>query len=83
MPYITSGFTWQHSSLGQQISCVAVCEVLDHPGVKCAVESVNDANRSRAENSEAGEVPKKYFVVTSSDLVRVKYLFVFTDKEKR
>ncbi|XP_047139815.1 protein mono-ADP-ribosyltransferase PARP16 [Hydra vulgaris] len=84
MPYISSGFTWQHSKLGQQISCVAVCEVLDHPGVKCTMKTVNGANRSRANNSEAGEVPKKYFVVTSSDLVRVKYIFVFTDKtEKR
>lgn len=81
MPYVASGGLWKHSSFGSKASCVAMCEVLNHPGVKCQVEN-GDKTRATAQNSEHGEVPNKYFVVTSSNLVRLKYLFMFLDKRK-
>lgn len=37
-----------------------------------------DRQRSRAKNSEGGEVPQKYFVVTNNQLLRVKYLLVYS-----
>jgi len=80
MPYVSRGGLWKHSSLGSHASCVAVCEILDHPGVKYHLQ--NDKIRSTAKNSELGEVPNKYFVITSSNLVRIKYLFVFLDKKQ-
>jgi len=84
MPYVSGGTIWKHSKLGHQVSCVAVCEILDHPGVKCQIETPDKSkakNKLYAKNSEMGEVPYKYFVVTSSDLVRIKYILVFIDKE--
>uniref|UniRef100_A0A3Q2CMQ6 Poly [ADP-ribose] polymerase n=1 Tax=Cyprinodon variegatus TaxID=28743 RepID=A0A3Q2CMQ6_CYPVA len=37
-----------------------------------------DRQRSRAKNSEGGDVPQKYFIVTNNQLLRVKYLFVYS-----
>uniref|UniRef100_H3D868 Poly [ADP-ribose] polymerase n=1 Tax=Tetraodon nigroviridis TaxID=99883 RepID=H3D868_TETNG len=75
---------WQESLLGPLLSCVALCEVIDHPDVKCQVKKKDseliDRQRSRAKNSEGGEVPHKYFVVTNNQLLRVKYLLVYSQR---
>ena len=81
MPYVSRGGLWKHSKLGSHASCVALCEILDHPGVKYQVQNDKSKSRSQADNSELGEVPNKYFVVTQSNLVRIKYIFVFLDKK--
>ncbi len=79
MPYTTSGETWNHSILGEQLSCVAMCEVMDHPLVKCKLEK-SSPSRARAKDSMGGDVPDKYFVVTNSELVRLKYVLVFAKR---
>lgn len=75
---------WRESLLGSLLSCVALCEVIDHPDVKCQVKRKDseaiDRQRSRAKNSEGGEVPQKYFIVTNNQLVRVKYLLVYSQR---
>lgn len=100
---------WQESLLGPLLSCVALCEVIDHPDVKCQVKKKGAAprsraseistfkwepdfslcfsdsefihrQRSRAKNSEGGEVPHKYFVVTNNQLLRVKYLLIYSQR---
>ncbi|XP_003967755.1 protein mono-ADP-ribosyltransferase PARP16 isoform X2 [Takifugu rubripes] len=75
---------WQESLLGPLLSCVALCEVIDHPDVKCQVKRKDsehvDRQRSRAKNSEGGEVPHKYFVVTNNQLLRVKYLLLYSQR---
>ncbi|XP_061825317.1 protein mono-ADP-ribosyltransferase PARP16 isoform X2 [Nerophis lumbriciformis] len=75
---------WQESLLGPLLSCVALCEVIDHPDVKCQVKKkdseILDRQRSRAKNSEGGDVPQKYFVVTNNQLLRVKYLLVYSQR---
>lgn len=100
---------WQESLLGPLLSCVALCEVVDHPDVKCQVKKKGaaprsrtpgiktlkrkpdsrrtfsdseavDRQRSRAKNSEGGEVPHKYFVVTNNQLLRVKYLLLYSQR---
>lgn len=38
---------WQESLLGPLLSCVALCEVIDHPDVKCQVKKKGAAPRSR------------------------------------
>lgn len=40
-----------------------------------------DRQRSRARNSEGGDVPQKYFVVTNNQLLRVKYLLVYSQRK--
>lgn len=75
---------WRESLLGPLLSCVALCEVIDHPDVKCQVKKkdseIIDRQRSRAKNSEGGDVPQKYFVVTNNQLLRVKYMLVYSQR---
>uniref|UniRef100_A0A1A8EVY4 Poly [ADP-ribose] polymerase n=1 Tax=Nothobranchius korthausae TaxID=1143690 RepID=A0A1A8EVY4_9TELE len=80
--YSPHGSSWRESILGPLLSCVALCEVIDHPDVKCQVKKKDsdsiDRRRSRARNSEGGDVPQKYFIVTNNQLLRVKYLLVYS-----
>lgn len=39
-----------------------------------------DKRRARAPDSLGGDVPDKYYIVTNSELVRLKYLLIFSDK---
>ncbi|XP_029431174.1 protein mono-ADP-ribosyltransferase PARP16 isoform X2 [Rhinatrema bivittatum] len=85
--YSPYGQGWQHSLLGSRLSCVAVCEVIDHPDVKCQVKKKDskeqDRKRARVQNSEGGDVPQKYFVVTNNQVVRVKYFLLYSQKQHR
>nr|XP_020667814.1 mono [ADP-ribose] polymerase PARP16 [Pogona vitticeps]XP_020667815.1 mono [ADP-ribose] polymerase PARP16 [Pogona vitticeps] len=85
--YSPHGLGWQRSIMGPLLSCVAVCEIIDHPDVKCQVQKKDskeiDKKRARVKNSEGGDVPQRYFVVTNSQLIRVKYLLVYSQKQRR
>ncbi|XP_033634543.1 protein mono-ADP-ribosyltransferase PARP16-like [Asterias rubens] len=87
MPYSPVGKGWEGSSLGTTLSCVLVCELIDHPDVKCQTRDRSSSNtdgprRSHAPKSVGGEVPEKYYVVTNNEVVRVKYVLVFADSAK-
>ncbi|XP_067013516.1 protein mono-ADP-ribosyltransferase PARP16 [Anabrus simplex] len=77
LPYSPMGYAWGRSLLGSQLSCIALCEMINHPDVKCQDEE-SGPSRSITTDSIGGEVPKKYFVVLNSDLVRVRYLLVYS-----
>uniref|UniRef100_A0A8C0RLR7 Poly [ADP-ribose] polymerase n=1 Tax=Canis lupus familiaris TaxID=9615 RepID=A0A8C0RLR7_CANLF len=83
--YSPHGLGWQRSLLGPILSCVAVCEVIDHPDVKCQMKKKDskeiDRRRARIKHSEGGDVPPKYFVVTNNQLLRVRYLLVYSQKQ--
>ncbi|MGH0158187.1 UNVERIFIED_CONTAM: hypothetical protein FKN15_049747 [Acipenser sinensis] len=85
--YSPHGSGWQKCILGPLLSCVAVCEIIDHPDVKCQLKNKDsdsiDRRRARVRNSEGGDVPQKYFVVTNNQLLRVKYLLVYSEKQHR
>ncbi|KAK1160839.1 protein mono-ADP-ribosyltransferase PARP16-like [Acipenser oxyrinchus oxyrinchus] len=85
--YSPHGSGWQKCILGPLLSCVAVCEIIDHPDVKCQLKKKDsdsiDRRRARVRNSEGGDVPQKYFVVTNNQLLRVKYLLVYSEKQHR
>lgn len=86
MMYSHYGQGWKNSVIGDKISCVAVCEILDHPDVKCTVKSETNSerqnrSRARARNSEGGDVPERYYVVTNNQAVRVKYVLVYAEKK--
>ncbi|XP_030748669.1 protein mono-ADP-ribosyltransferase PARP16-like [Sitophilus oryzae] len=76
--YASYGETWKKSSLGTKHSIIAVAEIInDHEEVKCKDKN----NKGRSFNQDSyGEIPEKYFVVTNSELLRVKYLLVYTQK---
>ncbi|KAM6937134.1 protein mono-ADP-ribosyltransferase PARP16 [Xenentodon cancila] len=84
--YSPHSSSWRESILGPLLSCVALCEVIDHPDVKCQVKKKDsekvDRQRSRAKNSEGGDVPQKYFIVTNNQLLRVKYLLVYSQRKR-
>ncbi|XP_069767958.1 protein mono-ADP-ribosyltransferase PARP16 isoform X2 [Narcine bancroftii] len=85
--YSPNGNGWNRSILGSVLSCVAVCEIIDHPDVKCQVKGKDtggiDRRRARVKHSEGGDVPQKYFVVTNNQLLRVKYLLIYAEKLHR
>ncbi|XP_059951210.1 protein mono-ADP-ribosyltransferase PARP16 isoform X7 [Mesoplodon densirostris] len=85
--YSPHGLGWQRSLLGPILSCVAVCEVIDHPDVKCQTKKKDskeiDRRRARIKHSEGGDIPPKYFVVTNNQLLRVKYLLVYSQKQPK
>ncbi|CAH0562399.1 unnamed protein product [Brassicogethes aeneus] len=79
--YAPFGKTWRNSSLGYKHSIITICEIINDIGkVKC-----KDAqNKNRSHNDQSyGEIPEKYFVVTDSDMLRVKYLMVYSCKNKK
>lgn len=76
LPYSPMGYGWRRSSVGSEMSCVALCEVVDHPDVKFQDKESGKA-RCIANDSIGGEVPKKYYVVLNSDVVKVRYLLVY------
>ncbi|XP_064607887.1 protein mono-ADP-ribosyltransferase PARP16-like [Liolophura sinensis] len=83
--YSPGGQGWDHSLLGDRLSCVAVCQMIDDTSVKCQLKEVNaggsrSTSRTRAPASMGGEVPEKYYVVTNNDMLRVKYLLVYGEK---
>ncbi|XP_071449172.1 protein mono-ADP-ribosyltransferase PARP16 isoform X2 [Hetaerina americana] len=76
LPYSPSGYGWGRSIHGSELSCVAVCEIINHPDVKCQ-DKDSDPSRSITTDSIGGKVPNKYYLVVNSDLVRVRYLLVY------
>lgn len=84
LPYSPAGRGWTRSLIGSTLSCVAVCAMLDHPDVKCQVKDAQShpsPSRSHAPDSMGGAVPERYYVVTNSEAVQIKYLLIFVDKK--
>ncbi|XP_076464990.1 protein mono-ADP-ribosyltransferase PARP16-like [Babylonia areolata] len=86
MLYSPGGQGWKKSQLGSNLGCVAVCQMVDDPSVKCTVkeggsistEGEENRGRARAAESLAGDVPERYYVVENNDMVRVKYLLLYS-----
>ncbi|KAK7486772.1 hypothetical protein BaRGS_00021919 [Batillaria attramentaria] len=86
--YSPGGQGWRESQLGSNLGCVAVCEVIDDPSVKCSLREGSDSantssnstpkRRARASESQAGDVPERYYVVENNEMVRVKYLLLYS-----
>ncbi|XP_051176079.1 protein mono-ADP-ribosyltransferase PARP16 [Leptopilina boulardi] len=78
LPYSPVGYGWGGSLLGSKMSCVALCELINHPGVKRGDSA--EKGRSVIPDAVGGKVPNKYYVVTNSDLVRIRYLLVYSQE---
>ncbi|XP_014671256.1 PREDICTED: mono [ADP-ribose] polymerase PARP16-like [Priapulus caudatus] len=79
MHYSPHGTGWKHSQLGRKLSCIAMCEIIDHPAIKCSIQGDSNKQRGLAHNSEGGTVPERYFVVSNNELLRIKSLLVYVD----
>lgn len=78
LPYSPVGYGWGGSLLGSEISCIALCELINHPDIKRGDSRDNAQNT--LSDSIGGRIPDKYFVVTNSDLVRIRYLLIYTQE---
>ncbi|XP_047349462.1 uncharacterized protein LOC124949030 isoform X2 [Vespa velutina] len=74
LPYSPVGYGWGGSVLGSELSCVALCEFINHPTIKKHNSGV------RIQNTLSESVPDKYYLVTNSDLVRIRYLLVYSQE---
>ncbi|CAN8004368.1 unnamed protein product [Ixodes hexagonus] len=73
-----AGYAWQHSVISPEFSLVAMCELIDHPDVKCQDRANSRPSRAYAQDSIGGKVPEKYYLVQNNSVVRVRYLLVYT-----
>lgn len=78
LPYSPNGYGWGKSILGSELSTVALCEMVDHPTINCQSEGETGDKSIPVTSNNRGEVPHKYYVVSNSDLVRVRYLLVYS-----
>jgi len=44
-------------------------------------DKTHASSRARVAGSLGGDVPEKYYVVQNNDMVRVKYILVYTSKD--
>uniref|UniRef100_T1JDR7 Poly [ADP-ribose] polymerase n=1 Tax=Strigamia maritima TaxID=126957 RepID=T1JDR7_STRMM len=79
MVYSPSALAWHYSSLGDKLSCVAVCEIIDHPEMKSQILRAKPGRTMRQQMTSNG-VPEKYYVIQNDELIRIKYLFVFSSR---
>ncbi|XP_066584980.1 protein mono-ADP-ribosyltransferase PARP16 isoform X2 [Prorops nasuta] len=75
LPYSPVGYGWGGSVLGSQLSCIALCELIDHPNVKQG----NSFGKLPNTSSDNSKVPDKYYLIINSDLVRIRYLLVYSE----
>lgn len=68
LPFSPVGYGWGGSVLGSELSCVALCELINHPDINTC-----DSVLSK-------RVPNKYYLVTNSELVRIRYLLVYSQE---
>ena len=40
MPYAPTGQSWQHSVIGDRLSLIAVCEIINDDSVKCQIKGI-------------------------------------------
>ncbi|XP_058806367.1 protein mono-ADP-ribosyltransferase PARP16 isoform X2 [Phymastichus coffea] len=78
LPYSPVGYGWGGSILGSDMSCVALCEIINHPEVKIGTE--DNSSRNMTIESTGSKVPNKYCLVTNSDLVKIRYLLVYSQE---
>ncbi|XP_063375744.1 protein mono-ADP-ribosyltransferase PARP16 [Cydia amplana] len=83
LPYSRGGFGWGASCIGGHISCVALCEVIDAPeGINYQKPSSNegysgDTGRAGYDRHTADHRAAAHYIVTNSDLIRVRYILVY------
>ncbi|XP_064476720.1 protein mono-ADP-ribosyltransferase PARP16-like [Ornithodoros turicata] len=78
-----ASYGWQQSSVSPEFSCVAMCEVVDHPDVKCQDRAKNRPSRAYADDSLGGKIPERYYLVQNNSVVRVKYFLLYTATHPR
>uniref|UniRef100_UPI0000520DAD mono [ADP-ribose] polymerase PARP16 n=1 Tax=Ciona intestinalis TaxID=7719 RepID=UPI0000520DAD len=87
-PFSPTGTAWSNSFFGDSISCVALCELVNHPDVKCSVEAVKedskDSNlRNRSSDpcsSQKSSKHRSYIKGSEGGQIPDKYFVVRNDE---
>lgn len=77
MPYSQTGQGWAKSQIGDKLSCVAVCEIITDPKVRCHTRKNDSCRRKRVGNQN---IPEKYYIVQNDELLRLRYLLIYAEK---
>ena len=77
MTFSQAGPVWPKSSFHGPVTCLALCEVVDHPDVRC---SLPGRSEPRGGHPVAGQVPEKYYVVSNNEHVLLRYIVMFERK---
>jgi len=72
LPYSSNGTGWKLSEIGPTMSCVALCEYVEHPSYtkKCT-------NAVSRQTDHQHRLPDKYLLIRNNEVVRVRYLLVY------
>ncbi|XP_057324159.1 protein mono-ADP-ribosyltransferase PARP16 [Microplitis mediator] len=70
-----SGYGWGGSMLGRELSCIALCELVDHPDIK---KGDTEELSNTLKVAVGKKVPNKYYLALNSDLVRIRYILVYS-----
>ncbi|CAF0812418.1 unnamed protein product [Brachionus calyciflorus] len=78
--YSPSCKTWSNSLIGHRMSCLLVCETINHPQhVKIGV---NENAKVEEKSGKAKNIPEKYLIVKNNEYVRVRYVLLYAEKSK-
>lgn len=69
------GMNWKNSFLGESISIIALCEVIDDASTVIYRRTTPDQRVSR--QALHLNFPQQYFLVTDSDQMQIKYLLIY------
>ena len=82
---------WKKSQCGELLSSVCVCEYVDDKDFvkirKKGESPINPGNSNNnkthfAENPKNSDIPEKYLLITNNDVVRVRYLMIYSYANK-
>ncbi|XP_033329435.2 protein mono-ADP-ribosyltransferase PARP16 [Megalopta genalis] len=82
LPHSPIGYGWGGSVLGSEMNCIALCELVNHVDVKSRdTEPVAEGTvQTVSKDSMGGTTSNKYYSLTNSELVRVRYLLVYSQE---
>ncbi|RMZ93672.1 mono [ADP-ribose] polymerase PARP16, partial [Brachionus plicatilis] len=79
--YSPSCKTWSSSLIGQRMSCLLVCETINHP--RHVKIGINENALVEDKNGNSKTVPEKYLLVKNNEYVRVRYVLLYAEKTKK
>ncbi|OAE31484.1 hypothetical protein AXG93_1670s1020 [Marchantia polymorpha subsp. ruderalis] len=80
LTFSKSGESWERSCLGSKVSYVLLCEIARGEGVECSTSPIADNTASNGKLSL--RTHGTYVVVQNSDLLRIRYVLVYSDSPR-
>ncbi|KAG0602136.1 hypothetical protein M758_11G162700 [Ceratodon purpureus] len=78
--FCKSGTGWTHSFCGSRVRYMLVCEVAGRHALR--TEATTSISGSLKEPASSSSVPNTYVLVKNSDLVKIRYVLVYTEPSR-